>query len=42
MPSVIVPRKAVTELRKLLDDFDGEIGMSLSDDQAEVQLRHRF
>ena len=38
MPSVIVPRKAVTELRKLLDDFDGEIGMSLSDTRAEFSF----
>jgi DNA polymerase-3 subunit beta len=24
MPSIILPRKAVSELRKLLDDFDGD------------------
>jgi len=35
MPSIIVPRKAVTELRKLLDDFDGEVGVALSDTRAE-------
>jgi DNA polymerase-3 subunit beta len=31
MPGVIVPRKAVTELRKLLEDTDGEVGIALSD-----------
>ncbi len=31
MPGVIVPRKAVNELRKLIDEFDGEVGIALSD-----------
>jgi DNA polymerase-3 subunit beta len=31
MPAVIVPRKAVNEIRKLIDDRDGEISVSLSD-----------
>ncbi len=31
MPPVIVPRKAVGELRKLIDDKEGEISVSLSD-----------
>ena len=35
MPSIILPRKAVTELRKLLDDFDGDVSVSLSDTRAE-------
>ena len=35
MPSIIVPRKGVTELRKLLDDFDGEVSVALSDTRAE-------
>ena len=35
MPSIIVPRKAVTELRKLLDDVEGEVGVALSDTRAE-------
>ena len=30
MPAVIVPRKAVNEIRKLIDDSDGEIAVSLS------------
>ena len=32
---VILPRKAVTELRKLLDDFEGDVTISLSDTRAE-------
>ena len=38
MPSIIVPRKAVTELRKLLDDFEGEVGVALSDTRAEFGI----
>ena len=30
MPDVIVPRKAVAELRKLIDELSGEIEISLS------------
>ena len=35
MPSVILPRKAVGELRKLLDDYDGDVSVSLSETRAE-------
>ncbi|MBT5575241.1 MAG: DNA polymerase III subunit beta [Alphaproteobacteria bacterium] len=35
MPPVIVPRKAVTELRKLLDDEPQEIDIRLSETRAE-------
>ncbi|MEL0023891.1 MAG: DNA polymerase III subunit beta [Alphaproteobacteria bacterium] len=35
MPSIILPRKVVTELRKLLDDFDGDVTVALSDTRAE-------
>ena len=35
MPSIMLPRKAVTELRKLLDDFEGDVNVSLSDTRAE-------
>ncbi len=35
MPSIILPRKAVTELRKLLDGFEGDVAISLSDTRAE-------
>ena len=31
MPSVIAPRKAVVELRKLIDEIDGDIDVSLSE-----------
>ncbi len=31
MPGIIVPRKAVTELRKLLDDAEDEVAVALSD-----------
>jgi DNA polymerase-3 subunit beta len=34
MPSVIVPRKAVVELRKLLEAVDGDVTVSLSDTKA--------
>jgi len=35
MPGVIVPRKTVTELRRLLDDIDGAIEISLSDTKIQ-------
>jgi len=35
MPSVILPRKAVAELRKLLDDYDGDVSVGLSETRAE-------
>ncbi|RZM22793.1 MAG: DNA polymerase III subunit beta, partial [Sphingomonas sp.] len=30
MPDIIIPRKCVAELRKLLDEVDGSVGVSLS------------
>ncbi|WP_339861610.1 DNA polymerase III subunit beta [Paremcibacter congregatus] len=38
MPGVIVPRKAVGELRKLVDEFEGDIQVSLS----ETKIRFTF
>ena len=38
MPGVIVPRKAVGELRKLIDEFDGDVKVSLS----ETKIRFTF
>ena len=38
MPSIILPRKAVSELRKLLDDFDGDVFVSLSETRAEFRF----
>ena len=33
-----MPRKAVGELRKLLDDFEGDVGIALSDTRAEFSF----
>ena len=38
MPDVIVPRKCVAEVRKLLDEAEGEIEVSLSSSKIRVQL----
>jgi len=38
MPGVIVPRKTVGEIRKLLEEFDGEVEVSLS----ETKIRFTF
>ena len=35
MPSIILPRKAVGELRKLLDDYDGDVTVAMSETRAE-------
>ena len=35
MPGVIMPRKTVSELRKLLDEVDQEVSVSLSDTQIQ-------
>ncbi len=35
MPDIILPRKAVGEIRKLLDDEEGEVSVSLSETRAE-------
>ena len=35
MPGVIVPRKTITELRRLLDDAEGAIDVSLSDTKIQ-------
>src|SRR5471032_2247218 len=36
MPGVIIPRKTVGELRKLLDDAEGAIEISLSDTKIQI------
>jgi len=33
IPGIIIPRKAVNELRKLIDDTDGDVAISLSDNR---------
>ena len=38
MPGVIVPRKTVNEIRKLIDEFDGHVSVSLS----ETKIRFGF
>jgi DNA polymerase-3 subunit beta len=38
MPDVIVPRKCVGELRKLLDEVDGSVGVSLSSSKIRFDL----
>ncbi|WP_066548259.1 MULTISPECIES: DNA polymerase III subunit beta [unclassified Sphingomonas] len=38
MPDVIVPRKCVNELRKLLDEVDGSVGVSLSGSKIRFDL----
>ncbi|WP_019515255.1 DNA polymerase III subunit beta [Sphingomonas sp. Mn802worker] len=38
MPDVIVPRKCIGELRKLLDEVDGSVGVSLSSTKIRFDL----
>jgi DNA polymerase-3 subunit beta len=38
MPDVIIPRKCVAELRKLLDEVDGSVGVSLSGTKIRFDL----
>ena len=38
MPDVIVPRKCVGELRKLLDEVDAQVGVSLSATKIRFDL----
>ena len=40
MPGVILSRKTVSEIRKLIDDFNEEIGISLSEKRIEFSLPH--
>ncbi|WP_375547906.1 DNA polymerase III subunit beta [Oceanicaulis alexandrii] len=38
MPAVIVPRKPIQELRRLLEDLDGDVDVSVSDGKIRFQL----
>ncbi|MGY2734198.1 DNA polymerase III subunit beta [Sphingomonas sp. UYP23] len=38
MPDVIIPRKCIAELRKLLDEVDGSVGVSLSPTKIRFDL----
>ncbi|MFW2831306.1 DNA polymerase III subunit beta [Sphingomonas sp. ID0503] len=40
MPDVIVPRKCIGELRKLLDEVEGDVGVSLSATKIRFALGH--
>ncbi len=40
MPDVIIPRKCVTELRKLLDEVEGSVAVSLSATKIRFALGH--
>ncbi len=40
MPDIIIPKKCVTELRKLLDEVDGTVEMSLSATKVRFVLGH--
>ena len=37
MPGVIVPRKTIAELRRLLDEVTGDVGIALSDTRIQFQ-----
>jgi DNA polymerase-3 subunit beta len=37
MPGVIVPRKTIAELRRLLDEVTGDVGLALSDTRIQFQ-----
>jgi DNA polymerase-3 subunit beta len=38
MPAVIIPRKAYTELFRLMEDYDGDVEVGLSDNRARFSL----
>jgi DNA polymerase III subunit beta len=38
MPDIIIPRKCIAELRKLLDEIDGSVGVSLSPSKIRFDL----
>jgi DNA polymerase-3 subunit beta len=40
MPGIIVPRKTVAELRKLVDEADGSVRVSLSDTKIRFDFDH--
>jgi len=42
MPGVIVPRKTVGELRKLLDDDDAAIAVSVSETKVRIEKLDRY
>jgi DNA polymerase III subunit beta len=38
MPDIIIPRKCIAELRKLLDEIDGSVGVSLSNSKIRFDM----
>ena len=38
MPGIIVPRKTVNELRKLIDEFDGDVSVALSETKIQFSF----
>ena len=40
MPGIIVPRKTVAELRKLIDEFEGDIKVALSETKIRFDFDH--
>ncbi|HWU72438.1 MAG TPA: DNA polymerase III subunit beta [Sphingomonas sp.] len=38
MPDIIIPRKCIAELRKLLDEIDGSVGVSLSSSKIRFDM----
>ncbi len=38
MPGIIVPRKTINELRKLIDEVEGDVGVSLSDTKIRFAI----
>jgi len=38
MPDIIIPRKCIAELRKLLDEIDGSVGVSLSGSKIRFDM----
>jgi DNA polymerase-3 subunit beta len=38
MPGVIVPRKTVAEMRKLIDEFDGDVSVALSETKIQFSF----
>ncbi|WP_281300546.1 MULTISPECIES: DNA polymerase III subunit beta [unclassified Iodidimonas] len=40
MPGIIIPRKTVLEIQKLIDEFDGDLGIDLSDTKIRFHFGH--
>lgn len=38
MPGIIIPRKTVSEIRKLIDEYDGDVSVALSDTKIQFSF----